>query len=180
MEGPPASDSLPQAPAPSLVGQILDRRYRLTKKLGEGGMGEVYAAEHLHIDKRFAIKVLKAEIVSNQEAVSRFYQEARSASSIGHKNIIGIEDFNQLPGGRAHRHLRDGRHHVRMLLRLPAISGRVVHGHPDPTHHDRARPRRAARGQSWSRRSARAHRGHYPLHAEEPGAAVPDDDRSGE
>ncbi|HRC58520.1 MAG TPA: serine/threonine-protein kinase [Kofleriaceae bacterium] len=69
-------------------------------KLGEGGMGEVYAAEHVHIEKRFAVKLLRQEIVSNKEAVSRFRQEARSASSIGHRNIIAIEDFGQLPDGR--------------------------------------------------------------------------------
>jgi serine/threonine-protein kinase len=82
------------------VGQVLDGRYRITKKLGEGGMGEVYAAEHVHIEKRFAIKLLKAEIVSNAEAVTRFRQEARSSSSIGHRNIIAIEDFGQLGDGR--------------------------------------------------------------------------------
>jgi serine/threonine protein kinase len=63
-------------------------------------MGEVYAAEHVHIEKRFAIKLLRPEIVSNVEAVQRFRQEARSASSIGHRNIIAIEDFGQLPDGR--------------------------------------------------------------------------------
>ena len=62
---------------PSLVGQVLGGRYRLFKKLGEGGMGEVYAAEHVHIEKRFAIKLLRPEIVSNAEAVKRFYAEAR-------------------------------------------------------------------------------------------------------
>jgi serine/threonine protein kinase len=70
------------------------------KKLGEGGMGEVYAAEHIHIEKKVAIKLLRPEIVSNQEAVTRFRQEARSASSIGHRNIIGIDDFGQLKDGR--------------------------------------------------------------------------------
>jgi serine/threonine protein kinase len=102
MDGtPPASGSLPQVPSPpSLIGEILDGRYRLVKKLGEGGMGEVYAAEHVHIEKRFAVKLLRPEIVSNKEAVTRFRQEARSASSIGHRNIIAIEDFGQLPDGR--------------------------------------------------------------------------------
>jgi len=84
----------------SLVGQILDGRYRIIRKLGEGGMGEVYAAEHVHIEKRFAIKLLRPEIVSNAEAVTRFRQEARSSSSIGHRNIIAIEDFGQLADGR--------------------------------------------------------------------------------
>jgi len=98
VDSPPASGSLPQSP--SLVGQILDGRYRILSKLGEGGMGEVYAAEHVHIEKRFAIKLLRQEIVSNPEAVTRFRQEARSSSSIGHRNIIAIEDFGQLADGR--------------------------------------------------------------------------------
>src|SRR5262245_5406645 len=100
VDGPPASGSVPQIQSPSLVGQILDGRYRLIRKLGEGGMGEVYAAEHIHIEKRFAIKLLRPEIVSNAEAVTRFRQEARSSSSIGHRNIIAIEDFGQLADGR--------------------------------------------------------------------------------
>ncbi|CAN5499259.1 hypothetical protein BH11MYX1_BH11MYX1_30860 [soil metagenome] len=79
---------------------MLDGRYRIIKLIGEGGMGEVYSAEHVHIDKKFAIKLLKQEIVSNAEAVTRFRQEARSSSSIGHRNIIAIEDFGQLSDGR--------------------------------------------------------------------------------
>src|SRR5688500_16025855 len=98
---PPASGSFPHAPAaPSLVGEVLDGRYRIFKKLGEGGMGEVYAAEHVHIEKSFALKLLKAEIVSNAEAVKRFQQEARSSSSIKHRNIIAVEDFGRLADGR--------------------------------------------------------------------------------
>jgi serine/threonine protein kinase len=100
VDGPPASGSHSPAQPPSLLGQVLDGRYRIIRKLGEGGMGEVYAAEHVHIEKRFAIKLLRQEIVSNAEAVTRFRQEARSASSIGHRNIIAIEDFGQLGDGR--------------------------------------------------------------------------------
>src|SRR5262249_23573097 len=84
VDGPPASGPVPELQSPSLVGQIIDGRYRLVRKLGEGGMGEVYAAEHVHIEKRFAVKLLRPEIVSNPEAVTRFRQEARSSSSIGH------------------------------------------------------------------------------------------------
>jgi len=86
--------------AASLVGEVLDGRYRITRKLGEGGMGEVYAADHVHIEKKFAIKLLRQEILSNPEAISRFRQEARSSSSIGHRNIIAIEDFGTLNDGR--------------------------------------------------------------------------------
>jgi serine/threonine-protein kinase len=101
VDGPPAADgSQPYLQTPSLVGQVLDGRYRLVRKLGEGGMGEVYAADHVHIEKHFAVKLLRPEIVSNREAVQRFRQEARSSSSIGHRNIIAIEDFGDLPDGR--------------------------------------------------------------------------------
>jgi len=93
-------DSMPQLQEASLVGEVLDGRYRIIKKLGEGGMGEVYAAEHIHIEKRFAIKLLRPEILGNPEAVTRFRQEARSSSSIGHRNIIAVEDFGTLPDGR--------------------------------------------------------------------------------
>ena len=91
---------MPQMGQPSLIGEVLDGRYKIIKLLGEGGMGQVYAAEHVHIEKRYAIKLLRPEIVSNAEAVSRFRQEARSSSSIGHRNIIAIEDFGALPDGR--------------------------------------------------------------------------------
>lgn len=89
----------PQAGKSDLVGQILADRYRVVRLVGEGGMGQVYEAQHVNINKRFAVKLLRPEIVSNAEAVQRFRQEAWSASSIGHENIIEIEDFATLPSG---------------------------------------------------------------------------------
>jgi tRNA A-37 threonylcarbamoyl transferase component Bud32 len=89
----------PNAP---MIGQLIGDRYKVIKKIGEGGMGEVYVAEHIHIEKRVALKLLRAEVLSNQEAVSRFRIEARSASSIGHDNIISIDDFGTLPDGRVY------------------------------------------------------------------------------
>jgi eukaryotic-like serine/threonine-protein kinase len=83
-----------------MIGQLLDGRYQILHKLGEGGMGEVYAAQHVRLGKAVAIKLLRHEIVSNLEAVKRFEQEAKSASSIGHRNIIGILDSGELPDGR--------------------------------------------------------------------------------
>ena len=70
------------APGGSPVGRVLADRYRIVRKLGEGGMGEVFEAQHIYIDKRFAIKTLRPEITSNPEAIARFHQEARSASMI--------------------------------------------------------------------------------------------------
>src|SRR6266545_3297790 len=85
-----------------LIGQLIGDRYKIIRKIGEGGMGEVYVAEHIHIEKRVALKLLRAEVLSNQEAVQRFRQEARSASSIGHENIIQIDDFGTLQDGRVY------------------------------------------------------------------------------
>jgi eukaryotic-like serine/threonine-protein kinase len=89
-----------QAADSGMVGHILDGRYRVTAKLGEGGMGEVFAAEHVKMRRRVAIKLLRPEVSSNEEAVKRFEQEAQSASSIGHRNIIGIYDMAKLPDHR--------------------------------------------------------------------------------
>ena len=89
----------PDAARTDLCGQILADRYRVVRLIGEGGMGQVYEAQHVNINKRFALKLLRPEIVSNAEAVARFRQEAWSASSIGHENIIEIEDFATLPSG---------------------------------------------------------------------------------
>ena len=81
------------------IGMVLDDRYRLEELLGAGGMGEVYRAEHVYIHKTVAIKLLRPEITASPEAVQRFHQEARTASSIGHRNIVGIEDFGKLGNG---------------------------------------------------------------------------------
>src|SRR5256885_2887814 len=92
----------PQANKTDLVGQILADRYRVVRLIGEGGMGQVYEAQHVNINKRFALKLLRPEIVANPEAVARFRQEAWSASSIGHENIIEIDDFATLPSGQVY------------------------------------------------------------------------------
>ena len=89
-------------PSRDEVGKVLADRYRIMRKLGEGGMGEVYEAAHIYIEKRFALKLLRKEIMTNHEAVTRFSQEARAASAIGHENIVEIDDFGHLPDGRAY------------------------------------------------------------------------------
>ena len=64
--------------------------YRVLRKIGEGGMGSVYAAVQPVIGKRIAIKVLAPHIASNPELVRRFVDEARAVNKIGHPNIIDI------------------------------------------------------------------------------------------
>ncbi len=82
-----------------LVGKTLAERYLILKRLGEGGMGTVYLAEHTTIKKRLAVKVLAAEYAHKQDLVDRFLQEARAASMIAQENVVEITDFGSTPDG---------------------------------------------------------------------------------
>ncbi len=76
--------------------------YRVLHQIGEGGMGEVYLAEHKHIDRKAAIKVLRPEFSANADLVNRFFAEARSANLIKHQGIVEIYDCSVLPNGCAY------------------------------------------------------------------------------
>mgnify|MGYP001554368698 CR=1 FL=1 len=82
-----------------LVGTTVAGRYKVIKLLGEGGMGQVYLAEHSAIEKRIALKVLRSEYAHKGEIVTRFQQEAISASRIKHPNVLDVFDFGQLENG---------------------------------------------------------------------------------
>lgn len=86
-------------PGDPLVGTTVAGRYKVIKLLGEGGMGQVYLAEHSAIEKRIALKVLRAEYAHKGEIVTRFQQEAISASRIKHPNVLDVFDFGQLENG---------------------------------------------------------------------------------
>ncbi|HVR60614.1 MAG TPA: protein kinase, partial [Polyangia bacterium] len=83
------------------VGQVVPgTRYRLVSKLGEGGMGTVYAAEHVDIERKVALKVLRADAAPDAETLQLFRQEARAASKIGSAYICDVTDFGEVPDGR--------------------------------------------------------------------------------
>jgi eukaryotic-like serine/threonine-protein kinase len=87
------------APATDLVGQVVADRYHVVKKLGEGGMGQVYLAEHVKMGRRSAIKVMNPSMVHDPDAVARFNREASNASRITHPNVCAIYDFGETPDG---------------------------------------------------------------------------------
>jgi serine/threonine-protein kinase len=86
-------------PAGDLVGQVVADRYHVTKKLGEGGMGQVYLAEHVKMGRRSAIKVMNPAMVHDPDAVARFNREAANASRITHPNVCAIYDFGETSDG---------------------------------------------------------------------------------
>jgi len=80
-------------------GETVADRYRINRVLGEGGMGVVYAAEHMLMRKEVALKVLHGDMNSMPEIVARFEREAIAAAAIDHPNVAGATDFGRLPDG---------------------------------------------------------------------------------
>jgi eukaryotic-like serine/threonine-protein kinase len=73
--------------------------YRITAKLGEGGMGEVFLAEHPVIGRKVALKAIHPQFARNAEVVGRFVTEARAVNQIGHPHIVDVTDFGHTPAG---------------------------------------------------------------------------------
>jgi len=97
----------PAAPPPErtrlrlIAGKVIPgTRYRLIRWLGEGGMGVVYEAEHIDIERHVALKILRYDLSQQPEMTQVFRDEARAASRMGHANIVEVFDFGELPDGR--------------------------------------------------------------------------------
>lgn len=71
----------------------IDRKYEVLSQLGEGGMGEIYKARHLHLDEVRVLKTIRPQLRDNQELQARFLREARLATRLRHRNIAAIHDF---------------------------------------------------------------------------------------
>lgn len=84
-----------------LVGTVLSDRYRIERVVGAGGVGSVYQATQLGLDRRVAIKVLRPELSESDLAMARFAREAKTAAQLQHPNIVTVHDFGTTPDGRA-------------------------------------------------------------------------------
>ena len=93
----PERDIFPSAPQSStkyLAGDVIARKYRLVRLLGEGGMGAVWLADNITLDVQVAIKLIRREIAT-AETSERLLQEARAAARLGHPSIVRVFDFGE-------------------------------------------------------------------------------------
>ncbi len=83
-----------------LVGAILGGSYRLTRALGEGGMARLYEAEHLVLDRHYAVKVIHEHLARRPELLARFEREARAASRVRSEHVVQVLDLQRTADGR--------------------------------------------------------------------------------
>src|SRR5215211_1551088 len=81
------------------VGRTLDEKYLIEEQLGVGGMGAVYRARHLSMDRPVAIKFLQQRLVEDESARVRFQTEARAAVKLCHPNAVSVRDFGETSEG---------------------------------------------------------------------------------
>ena len=94
-----ADDTFADVPVDPLIDRVFDGKYRLDERLGGGGMGTVYRATHLLIDRSVAVKVLSQRFVGDETAQQRFRREARAAGRMQHPNAVMVNDFGATNDG---------------------------------------------------------------------------------
>ncbi|HEY3802458.1 MAG TPA: serine/threonine-protein kinase [Kofleriaceae bacterium] len=110
------------------VGKVIDGRYEIQQRIGEGGMGVVYRARQMSIDRIIALKMLNSQMQGDQQWVQRFYNEAKACSRLQHPNTIRMFDFGQTQDGRLFMTMEflDGISLRDALQRGPLAANRVV------------------------------------------------------
>jgi serine/threonine-protein kinase len=110
------------------VGKVIDGRYEIQARIGEGGMGVVYKARQTSIDRVIAIKMLNAQMAADPNWVQRFYNEAKACSRLQHPNTIRMFDFGQTPDGRLYMTMEflDGMSLREAVSKGPMAPQRVV------------------------------------------------------
>jgi serine/threonine-protein kinase len=113
----------------ALIGQTLAGQFLIEKKLGEGGMGAVYLATQLGMERRVVVKVMHAELtVGNPNAVQRFQREARAVAALNHPNIVQVHVFGQSGEGQLFQAMEfiDGRDLATELTNGPLKQDRAL------------------------------------------------------
>lgn len=87
------------ATADDLIGRTIDGKYKLVRVICKGNMGLVLEADHLHLGRKIAIKLLPSHFTVEDEAFLRFEREARTATTIGHNHIVGVMDVGKTEDG---------------------------------------------------------------------------------
>ena len=77
---------------------LVDSRYLILRRIGSGGMADVYCAEDTHLGRQVALKVLHRRFAQDQEFVERFRREASSAAGLQHPNVVGVFDRGRHDG----------------------------------------------------------------------------------
>ncbi len=80
------------------TGAVVDARYRIVRRIGSGGMADVYCAEDSHLGREVALKVLHRRFAQDQEFVERFRREAKAAAGLAHPNVVGVFDRGEHEG----------------------------------------------------------------------------------
>ena len=91
--------SAPEPAKDPILGTVIAGKYRIDAVLGRGGMGAVYRATHLMLNKTVAVKTIKPDLIESAEMVQRFQREARAATSLDHPNIVAVYDLGQAEDG---------------------------------------------------------------------------------
>lgn len=108
----------------TLVGTVLEGAYRITRIIGEGGMGAVYEAVQLRLAKRVAVKVMARHLSADQKALARFHREAEITSRLGHPHLVAVVDYGQAESGEPYLVMEylegeDLDHRLRRVGQLP-------------------------------------------------------------
>jgi serine/threonine-protein kinase len=97
------------------IGKVVAQKYRVEQMIGEGGMGKVYKATQLALDKPVVLKVLRQALLSDERTVARFQREAKAASRLNHPNSISVLDFGQSSDGA-------------LYIAMEYVQGKDLHG----------------------------------------------------
>ena len=135
-----------------MIGQTLSH-YKILEKLGEGGMGAVFLAEDINLDRKVALKVLPADMADDPGRLERFEREAKAIAALNHPNIVTIHSVEEADGVR--------------FLTMELVEGVTLDEKIDPGRHAARRGSSRSPGR-WPRRCARRTRRASPTATSSP------------